>query len=261
MITGGFDASAAVFLFYRIAWEATDGNFNPSQFFFAYLIVPLIIFIGEWTFMPKEPYHSAPELEHKIEKALDPMRDIHDSDEDLSEGELYRVRSHRAEHRQAKLDRINDLVGDSEQREERALQQEERHVVSGIWGVLHGLPAYKQMLTPWFILILLLTVLQMLRMNYFIATIRSQYRVMLGSEEAAEAINDFFDIALPVGGVVATPFIGMLLNNLSVAKMLAVLTGYIVVIGVLNCLPFVWAGYATVISFVLFRPLYYSAVS
>jgi MFS family permease len=261
MITGAFDASAAVFLFYRLAWEATGGQFTPSQFFFAYIAVPVIVLVGEFTLMPKEAYHSTPELEHKIEKTLDPMRDVHVSDEDLSEGELYRVRGHRAEHRRAKLDRIEDLVGDSEQREERAHQQEEIQVVSGIWGVLHGLPAHRQMLTPWFVLILLLTVLQMLRMNYFIATIRSQYRFMLGSEDAAEIINHFFDIALPLGGVVATPFIGVMLNNLSVATMLAVLAGYILVIGVLNCLSFLWAGYATVIAFVLFRPLYYSAVS
>ncbi|KAI0134025.1 major facilitator superfamily domain-containing protein [Xylariales sp. AK1849] len=261
MVTGAFDASAAVFLFYRIVWEATEGSFEPSQFFFAYLTMPVVILLGEWLIMQKEAYYSTPELEHKIEKVQDPTRDIHDSDEDLSDEEVYRLRNNRAERRLSKLHQIEELVGDDEQREERVHQQEERHIASGIWGVLHGLPAHRQMLTPWFVLILLLTVLQMLRMNYFIATIRSQYRYMLDSEELAETINDFFDVALPLGGVVATPFIGALLNNVSVATVLAVLTGYIAVIGVLNCLPFMWAGYATVIGFVLFRPLYYSAVS
>jgi hypothetical protein len=42
---------------------------------------------------------------------------------------------------------------------------------------------------------------------------------------------------------------------------LSVLTIYIVIIGILNCLSFVLAGYVTVVAFVLFRPLYYSAVS
>lgn len=54
------------------------------------------------------------------------------------------------------------------------------------------------MLSPWFIFIVLLTVLQMLRMNFFIATVRSQYEYMLGSASAAKKVNDFFDIALPV---------------------------------------------------------------
>lgn len=261
VITGAFDASAAVFLFYRLAWEATEHRFEPYQFFFTFLVVSVVILVGEFVLMPSGAYHTTPELEHKIEKFQDPMHDIHASDEELSDNELYHVRSNRADHRQSKLDRLEQLVGDVDQRVERAQIEDERHLASGIWGVLHGLPAHKQMLTPWFILILLLTVLQMLRMNYFIATIRAQYRFMLGSEDHAEAINDFFDIALPIGGIVATPFIGALLNNMSVATVLAILTGYIAVIGVLNCLPFIWAGYGTVIAFVLFRPLYYSAVS
>ena len=107
----------------------------------------------------------------------------------------------------------------------------------------------------------LLTVLQMLRMNYFIATIRSQYEFMLGSERLAAAINRFFDIALPVGGVICTPFIGLFLDNLSVPIALAVIVGLTTAIGVLNSLPFLWAAYCTVCLFVLLRPLYYSAIS
>lgn len=56
----------------------------------------------------------------------------------------------------------------------------------------------EQIFTPWFILITLLTVLQMLRMNFFIATIRSQYEYMLSSERLGRLINSFFDVALPV---------------------------------------------------------------
>ncbi|KAI1075504.1 amino acid transporter [Whalleya microplaca] len=262
VVTGAFDASAAVFLFYHLAWEATGGSFAPEQFFFGYLIVPAILLIGEWVLMPAHAYQTTPELKQKIEKAQDTTHDIHESDEDIENpNELHRVRSLRADRRLSKLDQIEQVIGDAEAREERAQKEEESRLASGIWGVLHGLPAHKQMMTAWFVLILLLTVLQMLRMNYFIATIRSQYRYLLQSDKAAEAINSFFDVALPVGGIAATPFIGVLLNNLSVATTLAVLTCYIATIGILNCLPFLWAGYATVISFVLFRPLYYSAVS
>jgi hypothetical protein len=37
-------------------------------------------------------------------------------------------------------------------------------------------------------------------MNFFIATVRSQYEYMLGSEKVARQINSFFDAALPIGG-------------------------------------------------------------
>ncbi|KAI1086469.1 putative MFS transporter [Rostrohypoxylon terebratum] len=261
IITGAFDGSAAIFLFYRLAWEASNGEFTPARFFFGYTLVGVLLLIGEMALMPARAYHSTPELERKLEKAQDATRDVHDSDDELSPYAMQRVRSARAERRLSKLEQIEELVGDERQREDRAQAEADRQTASGVWGVLHGVPAHRQMLTPWFVLLLLLTVLQMLRMNYFIATIRSQYRYLLQSEKLAEDVNHFFDVALPVGGVFATPFIGLLLNNVSVATASAVITLFIVLIGVLNCLPQLWAGYATVVAFVLFRPLYYSAVS
>ncbi|KAG7142702.1 Protein FMP42 like protein [Verticillium longisporum] len=262
LVTGAFDASAAVFLFYRMAYDATGGNFSLEKFFFGYLIVPVLILVAEYTYMPEHAYHSVPELEEKIERAEDNTRDVHTSDDDLtSDGERYHVRSIRAERRRAKLDAIVDLTGDAEVREERVKIKEERLEASGVWGVLHGLPAHQQMLTPWFILILLLTVHQMLRMNYLIATIRAQSRFMLGSDVLAESINHFFDAALPIGGVAATPFIAVLLNNASVPVTFGILTVLIIVVAVLNCIPQLWAGYAMIVAFVIFRPLYYSAIS
>jgi MFS family permease len=262
LITGSFDASAAVYLLYRIAYDATEGRFTLHAFFFAYTAVPALILAAELAYMPAHGYHSLPELEHKIEKAHDAARDAHDSDEEIRDAaRLARLRRERAHRREAKLDQLEELVGDDEVREERVRTEEERQETSMVWGVLHGLPAHRQMATPWFILLLLLTVLQMLRMNYFIATIRAQYRHMLGSEEMAEAVNSFFDVALPLGGVAATPLIGVLLNSMSIPSVFGLLTAFIVAIGVLNCLPFLWAGYATVFAFVIFRPLYYSAIS
>ncbi|TGJ87105.1 hypothetical protein E0Z10_g1705 [Xylaria hypoxylon] len=262
IITGSFDASAAVLLLYRLAWEATDGSFEPNQFFFAYTIVPVILLIGEFTLMPRDAYRTTPDLEHKIEKAYDATRDIHDSDQEVaSPTELHRVRANRADRRLVKLEQIEDILGDADEREERAQKNEEIHVISGVWGVLHGLPAHQQMMTAWFVFILLLTVIQMMRMNIFLSTIWSQYRYLLNSDEDAEAITNFFGIALPLGGIVTTPFIGLLLNNLSVSAIIGVLTGFIAIIGVLNCIPFLSAGYATVVFFVIFRPLYYSAMS
>ncbi|KAH7233532.1 major facilitator superfamily domain-containing protein [Fusarium tricinctum] len=262
LVTGAFDASAAVFLFYRMAYDASGGKFTLDKFFFGYISVPVFILLAEILWMPAHSYHTLPQLEKKIENAQDRSRDVHASDDEIDDSnELTRVRSARADHRRHKLEKIEELTGDREQRGERIKEEEGRQEASGVWGVLHGVPAHKQMMSPWFILILLLTILQMLRMNYFIASVRSQYRYMLGSEKAAERINEFFDVALPVGGVASTPFIGLLLNNLSVPTTWGVLTVFIVVIGVLNCLSHLWAGYITVVAFVIFRPLYYSAIS
>ncbi|CCF47660.1 FMP42 [Colletotrichum higginsianum] len=245
-----------------MVYEATDGKLSLEKFFYAYISIPVLILIAEVMYMPVRSYHTMPQLEQKIEKAQDESRDVHESDEEIDDArQLRKVRSARADRRLSKLDQIEEVAGDAEQREERVKISEERQEASGVWGVLHGVPAHRQIQSPWFTLILALTIVQMLRMNYFIATIRAQYRYMLGSEAEADAINRFFDAALPIGGLVSTPFIGILLNNLSVPTTFGVLTVLIVAIGVFNCLPFGWAGYTTVILFVIFRPLYYSAIS
>ncbi|KAH9897541.1 putative MFS transporter [Xylariomycetidae sp. FL2044] len=262
LVTGAFDGSAAIFLFYRLAWEATGGRFRPAHFFFGYAVVGALILLGEWLLMPAQPYHTTSQLQVKLERAQDSTEDVHDSDDELPTArDVRKIRDARARRRRERLGRLEELVGNTEERQDRVQAEEERQEASGIWGVLHGLPAHRQMLTPWFVFILFLTILQMLRMNYFIATIRAQYRFLLGSDRLAETINHFFDAGLPIGGVFATPFIGIMLNSMSVASMAGVLTVFIVVIGVFNCLPYLWAGYATVVAFVLFRPLYYSAIS
>jgi MFS family permease len=263
LITGGFDASAAVFLFYKVAWDASGRTFSPHQFFFGYAaIVPILILASEFAWMPNAAYHSTPELEHKIEKAHDRRRDVHSSDEDLSDAsEVQHRRSSRASQRLAKLDQMEQLVGDAEAREERVKIQDERHQASGIWGVLHGLPAHRQMMTPWFALLLVCTIVQMMRMNFFIATIRSQYQYILGNDMEADLINTFFDVALPLGGIASTPFIGALLNRFSVGTTWIIMSGFILVVGVFNCLSSMWTAYMAVLVFVIFRPLYYAALS
>lgn len=262
LITGAFDASAAVFLFYRLAYESSHGTFSPDKFFYAYIAVPVVIFIAQGILLPRHEYNTAPQLEQQIINTQDASRDVHDSDEEIdSAAELRRRRRRRSEVREAKRRRLEDVFGDAEERRQREREEEKRQAASGVWGALHSLPAHVQMRTPWFILITLLTILQMVRMNYFISTIRNQYEYMLGSRQLAEEINDFFDIALPVGGIAATPFLGPLLDNLSTTSVLAILVSLITTVGVLNALPYVWAGYATVVVFCALRPLYYSAMS
>ncbi|KAJ5944967.1 hypothetical protein N7516_005135 [Penicillium verrucosum] len=262
LVTGAFDASAVVFLSYRLVYKASGRSFTPDKFFLGYLIVPVCISIALVTIMPARDYVSTLQLENKMERAEDATRDVHDSDDEIeSTSELNSVRKKRAERRQKKIRQIDGVLGDRDERQMRADREEDRQQTSSVWGVMHGLPAHRQMATPWFILITMMTVLQMIRMNYFIATIRSQYEYMLGSSEQADKIGAFFDVALPVGGVLFTPAIGYLLDRLSVPTMLGVIVLFTTVIGVLNSIPAVWAGYITVVLFVLLRPLYYSAMS
>jgi hypothetical protein len=102
----------------------------------------------------------------------------------------------------------------------------------------------------------------MTRINFFVATIRSQYESLFASPAAAVALNHFFDVALPLGGILSIPFIGLILDHTSTLTVLAVLVSTATAIGVLGIIPRApWAGYANVVLFVLYRPFYYTAVS
>ncbi|KAK6866652.1 Protein FMP42, partial [Candida tropicalis] len=67
------------------------------------------------------------------------------------------------------------------------------------------------MRTWWFVLTTLFSIIMMLRINYFVATIGTQYQYIFGSIEISDSLNKFFDIALPLGGIVSVPFIGLFL--------------------------------------------------
>lgn len=261
LVTGAFDASAAVFLFYRLAYEASAGQFKPQTFFLVYLAVPVAIVIAQLTLLPNENYKTAPQLEMKIHKAEDPMQDVHSSDDELADDEVWRRRKLRSVRRRERLSKLDELVGDQTWRKLKEEKQEHKLETSGVWGALHNKSAKDQMLTPWFILLTGLTVLQMVRMNYFIATIREQYTYMLGSVDLAAKVNDFFDWALPLAGVIATPFLGAMLDNVSTPGVLMILVFIITAIGIIGSISALWAGYVNVILFVFLRPLYYSAMS
>lgn len=116
----------------------------------------------------------------------------------MTTAEIWDLRRQRRNRRESKLQDLDQLLGNAEERQDKVEKEADRHAASGVWGALHGQSATEQMLTPWFILITLLTVLQMLRMNFFIATVRSQYNEMLGDRVLGRRINSFFDVALPV---------------------------------------------------------------
>ncbi|KAF2683769.1 MFS general substrate transporter [Lentithecium fluviatile CBS 122367] len=261
LVTGAFDASAAVFLFYRLAYEASERAFKPQHFFLAYLAVPFAILIAQLTFLPTESYKTMGQIEMKINKAEDATRDVHSSDDELPDDEVWRRRKFRSVRRRKRLNKLDKLVGDEMVRKQREEKEEHRQVASKVWGALHNKSAREQMVTPWFYLLTLLTVLQMVRMNYFIATIREQYTYMLGSVELATRVNEFFDWALPIGGVISTPFLGALLDNVSTPGVLLIMVLIITIIGIVSSIPALWAGFVNVILFVLLRPLYYSAMS
>ncbi|OJD40757.1 major facilitator superfamily transporter [Diplodia corticola] len=258
LLTGAFDTSSALFLFYRLLYQATGGDLTLKKFFLVYLAVPVYIFIVQMTLMPSKSYETVGELASRAEDAA---TDYHDSDEDIQEESIIqRLRNDRRARRESLASEITALL-DGKDATARAEEQEKKKENSGVWGALHGKTAAQQILTPWFILITLFTVVQMTRINYFVATIRSQYEYLLGDYHAAVKVNSFFDVALPLGGVISVPFIGLVLDNTSTPFVLALLVAFATTTGILGVIPQLWAAYANICLFVVYRPFYYTAVS
>ncbi|TKA81078.1 hypothetical protein B0A55_02532 [Friedmanniomyces simplex] len=243
LLTGAFDTSSAVFLMYRVIYQRTNGWFTPKKFFLIYLIVPAFILVVQLFVMPMHSYKTVGEL---AKTAEEPPNNIIEPE---TETEPPTSES---------TTLLNPQTADKHPPSEPA-QPPQRNP---IYGALHGKTARQQILTPWFLLITLFTVIQMTRINYFVATLRTQYTSLLHSPPLATQINEFFDLALPLGGVVAVPFIGLLLDHTPTPFVLGLLVTVATTIGILGIIPnALWAAYANIVLFVLYRPLYYTAVS
>lgn len=251
LLTGAFDSSSALFLVFRLLYEATGGKLNTHSLFLIYLVVPVFIFVVQVFIMPKDSYKTVSEVVKDAEEEINAPTPPEASQEEI---EVYRER------RESTIAEVSMLL-DKTSNTKRQKREEDKNSKSGVWGALHGHSALDQIKTPWFWLITLFTVVQMTRINYFVATIRPQERYLLGSEDNAKLVNDFFDVALPLGGVLSIPFIGTLLDHTSTPFALGFLVVVATIIGVLGCLPYMWAAIANVCLFVVYRPFYYTTVS
>ncbi|KAF2841045.1 MFS general substrate transporter [Patellaria atrata CBS 101060] len=260
LLTGAFDTSSAIFLFYRLIYQASGGSFWPKKFFLAYLVVPAYILIVQLLVMPEKSYKTVGEL---VVQAED--NGLAHSDSDLlaraeDSATIERLRAERREHRESIVSEITELLGSKDAVEQTQKEEKKKHK-SGVWGAMHGKTALQQIMSPWFVLVTLFTVVQMTRINYFVATIRPQYEYLLGDYSKAVQVNTFFDVALPLGGVISVPFIGLILDNSSTTFVLGLLVTIATMIGILGVIPQMWAAYANVCLFVVYRPLYYTTVS
>ena len=258
LLTGAFDSSSAIFLFYRLVYSASDGSFTPQKFFLAYLVVPAFILVAQVFLMPHASYKTVGEL---VTHAENPENDVDPADwENRDREQVIRIREQRRAHRENVVSEVTALLGNKGANKQQQ-EEDQKKAISGVWGVQHGRSALQQIRSPWFILITLFTVVQMTRINYFVATIRTQYDYMLKDQRLAEQVNNVFDVALPVGGLISVPFIGLILDNTSTPFVLGLLVTIATAIGVFGVLPYKWAAYANITLFVLYRPFYYTAVS
>lgn len=250
IITGAFDASSAIFLIYRIIYNASGLTFTLDKFFKVYLFVPTYIALMEVFLMPADSYKTAPDTELCA-----------DDGENLESAvETDALLAVEVEHSHAATGR-RDSIGDALKQPYATDGEDFLIEHSGVFGILHGYSAQYQLKTPWFFLMCLFATIMMLRINYFVATIGTQYSYLLHSVPQGALLNRFFDVALPLGGIVSIPFVGLFLDYCSTAIVLGVLLLVSLTIGVLGLVPNFYTGFVHVSIFVMYRPFFYTAVS
>lgn len=252
IITGAFDASSALFLVYRILYNASHQSFTLDKFFKFYLFVPAFIAVMQIVLMPNDSYKTAPDTALCADDSAEVVEIAASETDALLSSEV--VQSHPTDRR--------DSIGDA-LKQPYATEGEEFLVEhsGGIFGILHGYSAKYQLKTPWFYLMCLFTAIQMLRLNYFVATVGTQYSYLLNSISKGTRLNRFFDVALPLGGIISIPFVGIFLDYCSSVVVLTVLLAVSIFIGVLGLIPNFITGLLNVAIFVAYRPFFYTTIS
>jgi MFS family permease len=246
LLTGAFDSSSALFLIFRLIFEATNERVTTRELFFLYLVVPIFILVVQITIMPHQSYKTVGEIVKQAEDEINAPTPDESTIVDNTERE--RRQSEHRMRRESVISEINSLL-ETSTNSKRAKREDKKNKKSGVWGALHGFSAYEQIKTPWFWLIAFFTIIQMLRINYFVATIRPQYQFLLHSDEKAKKVNQIFDVLLPVGGVLSVPFIGSILDRTSTPFALGCLVLTATLIGILGVIPQMWAAVANICVF------------
>ena len=270
VLTGSFDMSSSLFLGYRLVYQKYAPNLSLRRFFTIYLIVPLFIFVCQVTIMPRDSYKTIGTVAKMGIEVLDETGHLLQGDSGsalipdevertslLAQDELGESSSGGAGVDEPHAGRVRRKSA-VEAYIEGKLQKKS----GGIFGILHGLSVLEQIRTPWFYLMLIFTAISMIRLNYFIATVRTQEEWLLQSTEGALKINSIFDVLLPTGGVFGIPLVGLILDGTESLHALYLLFATSITVGILGIIPKSFIlNLIGIILFVLFRPFFYTLVS
>lgn len=285
LITGAADASSGVFAVYRYVYEHSY-QYTLRQFFTVYLTVPAAIFVSQF-FMPAF-YKVTLGRVRKVAEITGGggYEDIGHGDQEFDVGEERQPQ--RASEDETTRLLSNSLNQDGYDEDEIDMTHAYSHAnfsrnnrhqplvnrtstlntvykdpseVSGVWGALHSVPAGDQVKSLWFVLLVVFAGVNTVLINYFIATMPSHYEKVLDSVAWANRLSHLFDIALPIGGIVAIPIVGIVLDNVPTKTMFGLLGLVSVVVAISGAVPSVFVAHVRVCLLVLFRPFLYTAIS
>lgn len=219
-MTGAFDASSGLFLIYRLVFAKTGGHPSVKHFFGTYCVVPVVIFVVQAWYMPRQTIESAKstQLEH------------HSAEDGHEASETTRLLS---------------------------ATEAGKTVPDPVDGVMHEANYTTGLTSGWFLGPALVMIASLIRVNFYIATVHAQLIFFIGSKDAQQ-VKDAFDVLLPVGGLIAIPLIGWIIDSYTTSTVYLLTLLLSLTSGLLSFVSNKYVQMLHVLSFVLLRPWIYS---
>ncbi|KAL7419783.1 hypothetical protein Q5752_005699 [Cryptotrichosporon argae] len=279
-ITGAFDASSMPFVFYKLAYFAYGGFPSLRSFFFFYAVIPVLLIIQQLTFGPSSVYvreaDDAPEVE-PAPVLTDPFAPAHPAlaesplDSGISRrsahtrpGAAARRGSHRppaparTRRMSSAFSRVSYGLADGADDDEVVAKLDKG---DGIVGVLFGMSVREQIASSWFWTMQIMILVHMTRINWYLATVNAQLVYYTGDVVLADKLTDAFIFLLPVGGLLAIPLVGYLLDARPTRDVVGTMFTLGLAFGALTLVRSTGCQLAGIGALVVFRPLFYTAIS
>jgi len=233
-LTGSFDASSVIFLLFNKLFYYFDKKYSVQTFFLIYMIVPIIIFIANSILMPKTSLQWS---ESKIDDQHINTNEPNETSSLLNSTE-----------EDASLTNSNyqSIISQHEQNENREKDIKE-------------MTSWEQMKTKEYILITLLTSIFMIRLNFYISTTEEQLQTISNDENGIKNTVQFFNIMLPLAGVLSIMPIGWLLDTFKMHISFTVLCSMALIFGIFSLIPSLSLQFMSILIFVFMRPLLYTS--
>ncbi|GAA99771.1 uncharacterized protein L969DRAFT_52196 [Mixia osmundae IAM 14324] len=252
-LTGSFDASSLPLVAFR---ELHFGlGVSSKTFFLAYALLGLLVVLEQVLLAPKTSYargddpkptqndntvtlvdEASTRQTGTLEYTVEPM-----SESNINASTFSRV-----------------FYGENADRDDVLAE-----VLSGdpLTGKLFGQSARQQILSSWFWLAAAFLCIHMLRINLYIQSAFTQLVHYTRDELLADQLTRAFTYLLPLGGIVAIPFVGYLLDKRSIRDTTIVLALFGVIFGIFGLAHGTPAQVVSIATLTLLRPLMYTAVS
>lgn len=231
-MTGAFDASSGLFLLYRLVFQAF-GSPSVRTFFSVYCIVPLAILLVQIWYMPRRTTGSTSKI----------------NDTSVSPAEADSVAT--------ETPRITETTNLLDRTDESAIFEAGKALSDPVDGVMHQATALQVLTSFWFLLPALVMITSLIRVNFYIATVNAHLIFLLGANDAALDMN-LFDILLPVGGILAIPLIGWILDTYTTPTVYLLTLLLSATSGLLSFVPNKYVQMLHILTFVVLRPWIYS---